>query len=129
MIIEKLLSCGLAACFACSMQSLVDLAHQEAERRKALEGVEEKVIQGNPQSIGPDANLTTSSTAATRPKEKTKSPAQNGSGIETRFPRIAVRTAVDIEIILHGSILAVVIDNIEDRGVVLCGRPENSLGI
>ena len=43
-----------------SMQSLVDIARKEAERRKQLEqqGIEGKVFEGNPVPSNPDVNVT-----------------------------------------------------------------------
>lgn len=43
-------------------QSLADMARKEAERRKGLERIEEKVIEGgSPTQLAPGGNLTTSS--------------------------------------------------------------------
>jgi hypothetical protein len=80
MIAERFVSWGLAVLLAFGMQSLADLARQEAERRKALDeqGVQEKVIEANAQDLAPDRNLTTSAAAVTGLSEKSK-PAQNGS--------------------------------------------------
>jgi hypothetical protein len=82
MINEKLLSCGFVACLAFGMQSLADLAQKEAERRKALEvqGVQGKVIQGNPESLAPEGNLTTSTAAATGVSDKSRPSTQNRNG-------------------------------------------------
>jgi len=50
-------------CTAASMQSLADVARQEAERRKLLEqqGIEAKVIKGNAEHLASDGNVTVSS--------------------------------------------------------------------
>jgi len=74
MIIEKLFFYGLAACLAFGMQSLADLARQEAERRKALEGVEAKVIQENLENSSTEGNVLPPTTAATGLSNKAKLP-------------------------------------------------------
>jgi hypothetical protein len=81
MIAEKWLSCGLAAFLAFGMQSLADLARQEAERRKALDeqGIQGKVIEADPENLAPDGNLTTSTPAVTGLSRKSKPAAQNSS--------------------------------------------------
>jgi predicted RNase H-like nuclease (RuvC/YqgF family) len=77
----KLRSCRLAAFFLFSLQSLADIAREEAERRKLLEqqGIEAKVIEGDPRHFAPNGNLTLSTPKPSSPKkEKTKSASSKG---------------------------------------------------
>lgn len=65
---EKIRSVCLAATIVFGMQSLVDMAQKEAERRQQLDiqGVQEKVIEGEGASLAPNGNLTVSTPPGTR---------------------------------------------------------------
>ncbi len=72
MRLNRIASCFLAALFsifplldrhlASGMQSLEDIARMEGERRRLLEqqGIEGKVIEGYPEYLAPNGNVTTS---------------------------------------------------------------------
>jgi hypothetical protein len=64
-------SCCLVFLLALEVQSLVDIAREEAERRKLLEqqGIEGKVIIGNGVSLAPNGNVTTSTGLPTVPEK------------------------------------------------------------
>jgi predicted RNase H-like nuclease (RuvC/YqgF family) len=85
MVIQKLLSCGLAVLLSLGTQSLADLARQEAERRKMLEeqGIEAKVITGDPESLAPDGSLTTSTPVVTARTEKSRGSKSSGSSVRS----------------------------------------------
>jgi hypothetical protein len=59
---EKFKCFSLIMMVAFGTQSLLDVAQQEAERRRQLEnqGVKEKVIEGSGKSLAPNGNLTVS---------------------------------------------------------------------
>jgi hypothetical protein len=63
--------CCVVLLLTFNMQSLVDIAREEAERRKQLEeqGIEPKIIDGNSSGSRGRANITTSSEMETRHKE------------------------------------------------------------
>lgn len=69
------LSC-LALLTAFNLQSLVDVAREEAERRKRLEeqGIVAKVIDGNATGSGRKANITISTEGDYKPKEAAARP-------------------------------------------------------
>jgi predicted RNase H-like nuclease (RuvC/YqgF family) len=79
MRVAKLKSCSVILLVAFNMQSLVDVAREEAERRKRLEeqGIAAKVIDGNALGSGRRANITTSTELDAKPKE---SPARSDPG-------------------------------------------------
>jgi seryl-tRNA synthetase len=60
---KGLRSCWAAAFLVLSMQSLADIAREEAERRKLLEqqGIEGKVVEADRGELAPDGNITISS--------------------------------------------------------------------
>jgi predicted RNase H-like nuclease (RuvC/YqgF family) len=63
----------LAVTVVLGMQSLADIAQQEAERRQQIdsEGVQAKVIEGNGAALAPNGNVTVSSPGArSQPAEK-----------------------------------------------------------
>lgn len=64
-------SCCVVLLLAFNMQSLVDIAHEEAERRKRLEeqGIAAKVIDGNAGGAGRQATVTISTESDAKPKE------------------------------------------------------------
>jgi hypothetical protein len=80
MTITQMKLCWPACFLAFCMQSLMDIAREEAERRRLLEeqGIEAKVIDGR--SL-PDGNVSTfTSSASTQPKDRPKeSPSPKGS--------------------------------------------------
>lgn len=55
-------SCRLTAFFLLSLQSLSDIAREEADRRRRLDqqGIEAKIIEGVPEDLAPNGSLTTS---------------------------------------------------------------------
>ena len=71
MRILKLRSCGLILLLAFCLQSLVDVAREEAERRRRLEeqGITAKVFDGIAAPPAPNGNITTSTVAGTGQKE------------------------------------------------------------
>jgi hypothetical protein len=64
-------SCWSAAFLILCMQSLADIAREEAERRKLLEqqGIEGKVVEGDAAHLAPNGNLTVSTVASTGSKK------------------------------------------------------------
>jgi hypothetical protein len=72
-------SCRLAAFSLFLLQSLADVAREEAERRKGLEqqGIEAKVIEGDITRLAPNGNLSTSTLPSPAPK-KTKPSSDSG---------------------------------------------------
>jgi hypothetical protein len=66
MRIDDLKSCSLVFLLIFNMQSLVDLARDEAERRKRLEeqGIEARVIDENAAGLARQGNITTSTEPA-----------------------------------------------------------------
>ncbi len=79
-------SCRMAALFLFSLQSLADVARQEAERRDQLEkqGIEAKVITGDIAHRAPNGNLTTSMPHTSGP---TKAKASSDSGKKAQSNR------------------------------------------
>jgi hypothetical protein len=67
----KIRSCCVILLLALDMQSLVDVARQEAERRKQLEqqGIKGKVIEANGGSVAPKGNVTTSTGPSIAPEK------------------------------------------------------------
>jgi hypothetical protein len=65
---ERFRSVSLIALVAIGMQSLEDAAQKEAERRRQLEnqGVQEKVIEGDGESLAPSGNLTVSTPSGSK---------------------------------------------------------------
>ena len=81
-------SCCLVLLLALDVQSLVDIAREEAERRKQLEqqGIEAKVIIGNGVSLPPSGNVTTSTGPPTVPeKTSERSDAPKGQASVGRY--------------------------------------------
>ena len=81
-------------------QSLADMARKEAERRKGLERIEEKVIEGgSPTQLAPGGNLTTSSSPSKGSRrqvlagEARASRAQSGTGFESWIARLQKLTS------------------------------------
>jgi len=81
-------SCCLAACMFVGMQSLADIAREEAERRRLVEqeGIESRVIEGRAARKDPDAR-TESSQSSERPKGFTTDKPSSGSQISARSYR------------------------------------------
>jgi len=67
----KLRSCCVILLLAFHFQSLVDIAREEAERRKRLadQGITAKVIDGITERSGREANITTSTGSNAKPNE------------------------------------------------------------
>ncbi len=72
MLISTLKTCCLAILAVSSMQSLVDIARKEADRRKQLEeqGIEGRVIEGNP--VPSDSNISVWTDPPPAPKRESK---------------------------------------------------------
>jgi hypothetical protein len=79
MRVINLRSCRLAAIFLYLLQSLGDVAREEAERRRLLEqqGIEGKVIEGDGTQLAPHGNLSTF-TPQSSPARKTKPASDSG---------------------------------------------------
>jgi len=77
-------SCPLAALLLFSLQSLGDVAREEAERRKLLDqqGIEARVIEGDITHLAPNGNLSTSTPSSPGPK-KTRSSPDSGKSLST----------------------------------------------
>ena len=86
-------SCRLAALFIFSLQSLADIAREEAERRKLLEqqGIEAKVIEGNPGHLAPGGNLTISTTKPSMPGRMKKPSSSEKPKTSARSYRTALQ--------------------------------------
>jgi predicted RNase H-like nuclease (RuvC/YqgF family) len=71
----------MAVCVVMLMQSLADIARREAARRKLLDeqGIEGKVIEGNPVASSSRGNLTLSTPAPAAPQETSKRGASSKS--------------------------------------------------
>lgn len=85
MRIIKLRSCCLAAFVVLGMQSLADIAREEAERRKLLEqqGIEGKIVEGSAAHLAPKGNLTVSTTPSAAPKKTRATSAKNQSSVRS----------------------------------------------
>jgi chromosome segregation ATPase len=84
---------------AFDMQSLVDVAREETERRKSLEqqGIEGKVVEGNGPSLAPNGNITTSTGPAIVP-EKTSTRSGSPKGHATLYNYQTALKKLDREI-------------------------------
>ena len=87
-------SCCLVLLLSWSMQSLVDIAREEAERRKRLkeQGIEGKVIEGNAIHLSPHGNITTSTgPTAAAPREPSAKSGSDKSQTSVRSYRTALQ--------------------------------------
>ena len=91
--IVNLKQCGLAWLMALNMQSLADIARDEAERRNRLDeqGIVAKVIDGNASGSGRQANLTTSSEPDIKAKEAPVPPRSEKGSSSARTYRSALQ--------------------------------------
>lgn len=91
--IVNLKNCFIVWLMAFTMQSLADIARDEAERRNRLneQGIVAKVIDGNTPGSGRQANITTSSESDIRPKEARSQPRSEKGASSVRNYRAALQ--------------------------------------
>jgi predicted RNase H-like nuclease (RuvC/YqgF family) len=86
-------SCCMAMLVVFGMQSLVDAAREEAERRKSLErqGIHGKVIEGNPSQSAPNRDLSVSTGPPATQTKTTQQTVSRNAGSSLRHLRTTLQ--------------------------------------
>ncbi len=84
---------SLAVLLLLAFQSLADVARQESERRRRMDeqGVEAKIIEGEPELLAPNGNLTVFAPDRSMPKKSTQETAPGKGQPSVRSYRTALQ--------------------------------------